>query len=169
MAGLSGAVRTRERSNSARARGLELVRATGLTGMVRRASDHAAGGLGTERLLPVAAELRGLLPGGGLRRGATVAVDKDATSLLLALMAAASQAGSWCAVVGVPTLSAAAAAEAGIALARLALVPNPGPGWTGVVGALLDGLDIVVGNWSGACDPLMIRRLRASKADRRRA
>src|SRR6266511_1506309 len=166
MAGLSGAVRTRERSNSARARGLELVRATGLTGMVRRASDHAAGGLGTERLLPVAAELRGLLPGGGLRRGATVAVDKDATSLLLALMAAASQAGSWCAVVGVPTLSAAAAAEAGIALDRLALVPNPGPGWTGVVGALLDGLDIVVVAVPGPIAPTVSGRLTARARQR---
>src|SRR6266498_2104689 len=166
MAVLSGAVRTRERSNSARARGLELVRATGLTGMVRRASDHAAGGLGTERLLPVAAELRGLLPGGGLRRGATVAVDKDATSLLLALMAAASQAGSWCAVVGVPTLSAAAAAEAGIALDRLALVPNPGPGWTGVVGALLDGLDIVVVAVPGPIAPTVSGRLTARARQR---
>ncbi len=27
----------------------------------------------------------------------------------------------------------------------------------------------LAGNWSGACDPLMIRRLRASKDDRRRA
>jgi hypothetical protein len=66
------------------------------------------------------------------------------TSLLLALLAAASNAGSWCAVVGVPTLGALAAAESGIALDRLALVPNPGPEWPTVVAALIDGVDVVV-------------------------
>jgi hypothetical protein len=66
------------------------------------------------------------------------------TSLLLALLAAASSAGSWCAVVGVPTLGALAAAESGIALDRLALVPNPGPEWPTVVAALIDGVDVVV-------------------------
>jgi hypothetical protein len=39
---------------------------------VRRASDLAAGKVSSERLLPVLAELRGLLPGRGLRRGSTV-------------------------------------------------------------------------------------------------
>ena len=66
------------------------------------------------------------------------------TSLLLALLSAASTAGSWCAVVGVPTLGALAAAESGIALDRLALVPNPGPEWPTVVAALIDGVDVVV-------------------------
>jgi hypothetical protein len=64
--------------------------------------------------------------------------------LLLALLAAASHAGSWCAVVGVPALGALAAAESGIALDRLALVPNPGPEWPTVVAALIDGVDVVV-------------------------
>jgi hypothetical protein len=64
--------------------------------------------------------------------------------LLLALLAAASTAGSWCAVVGVPTLGALAAAESGIALDRLALVPDPGPEWPTVVAALIDGVDVVV-------------------------
>ena len=66
------------------------------------------------------------------------------TSLLLALLSAASQSGSWCAVVGVPALGALAAAESGIALDRLALVPNPGPDWPTVVAALIDGMDVVV-------------------------
>jgi hypothetical protein len=76
-------------------------------------------------------------------RGAT-AIGSGSTSLLLALLAAASSAGSWCAVVGVPTLGALAAAESGIALDRLALVPNPGPEWPTVVAALIDGVDVVV-------------------------
>src|SRR5439155_174136 len=62
-----------------------------------------------------------------------------ATSLLLALIAAASRAGSWCAVVGVPALGVAAADGLGVALDRLALVPYPGPDWATVVAALLDG------------------------------
>jgi hypothetical protein len=66
------------------------------------------------------------------------------TSLLLALLSAASRSGSWCAVVGVPALGALAAAESGIALDRLALVPNPGPDWPTVVAALIDGVDVVV-------------------------
>jgi hypothetical protein len=72
------------------------------------------------------------------------AIGSGSTSLLLALLAAASSAGSWCAVVGVPTLGALAAAESGIALDRLALVPNPGPEWPTVVAALIDGVDVVV-------------------------
>jgi hypothetical protein len=47
-------------------------------------------------------------------------------------------------VVGVPTLGALAAAESGIALDRLALVPDPGPEWPTVVAALIDGVDVVV-------------------------
>ena len=55
-------------------KGLAILRAAALTGAVRRASDHAVGELGSERLLPVLPALRELLPGRGLRRGATVAV-----------------------------------------------------------------------------------------------
>jgi hypothetical protein len=153
--------------------GLELVRAAGLTGLVRRATEHAPDELGAERVLPVLPELRELFPGNGLRRGATVAVgatfdragrpvwSAGATSLLLALLAAASQAGSWCAVVGVPTLGAAAAAEVGIALDRLALVPAPGPDWTTVVAALLDGVDIVVAAAPGPVAATVSGRLSA--------
>jgi hypothetical protein len=118
----------------------------GLTGAVRRASDLAdsvAGG-GPDRLVPVSPELRPLLPGGGLRRGSTVAVTPGASSLVLALLAGASAAGAWSAVVGMPGLGLLAAAQAGVELERLALVPDPGPEWTVVVAALLDGVDVVV-------------------------
>ncbi|HEV8174207.1 MAG TPA: hypothetical protein VGP91_11235, partial [Actinoplanes sp.] len=106
---------------------------------------------GVHRVLPVLPELSSLLPSRGLRRGSTVAVatgrsapGSGGTSLLLALLSAASRSGSWCAVVGVPALGALAAAESGIALDRLALVPNPGPDWPTVVAALIDGVDVVV-------------------------
>jgi hypothetical protein len=97
---------------------------------------------GTENTLPVLSALAPLLPGGGLRRGSTVAVAGSA-SLLLALLAGASRAGGWTAVVGVPTLGMVAAAEAGVVLERLALVPRPGTDLAGVLAALTDGMDLV--------------------------
>ncbi|OLL74045.1 hypothetical protein Ae168Ps1_2428c [Pseudonocardia sp. Ae168_Ps1] len=95
-------------------------------------------------LLPVPGPLAGLLPAGGLRRGSTVAVGAGAGagSLLFALLAAASAEGCWAGVVGRPGLGAAA--EAGVRLDRLALVPDPGADLVGVTAALLDGLDLVV-------------------------
>jgi hypothetical protein len=94
-------------------------------------------------LLPVAGPLTGLLPWGGLRRGSTVSVH-ESTALLLSLVAEASRAGSWCALVGLPGVGLAAADEAGLDLARTALVPRPGPRPASVVAALVDGLDVVV-------------------------
>jgi hypothetical protein len=136
--------------------GLEAVRSAALAGLVRRASDYAddatgpAGGPGIHRVLPVLPELSRVLPGRGLRRGSTIAVatgrarPAGSASLMLALLVEASRSGSWCAVVGVPTFGAVAAAQAGIALDRLALVPYPGPEWPTVVAALIDGVDVVV-------------------------
>jgi hypothetical protein len=108
---------------------------------VRPAVEPGADG----RLLPVVAPLAGLLPGGGLRRGWTVAVTPGpgATSLLIALLAGASAAGAWAGVVGRPDLGLVAAAEAGVALERLALVPYPGADAVAVAASLLDGLDVV--------------------------
>jgi hypothetical protein len=189
---------------------LALVRDAGLTGLVRSGGEHVLGEAGSERLLPVLAELRPLLVGGGLRRGATVAVATGsvatgsvtsgpvapsaageitarpvaarpgaapegrvapgpapaATSVLLALLAEASRVGSWCAVVGVPTLGVAAAAELGVALDRLALVPHPGPEWPTVVAALLDGFDIVVAAAPGQISAGIAGRLAARARQR---
>lgn len=137
--------------------------AAALAALIRPASSTDESGI--HRMLPVLPELGGLLPGRGLRRGSTVAVIAGhpiaghpiaghfsaghpvaggSTSLLLALLSAASRSGSWCAVVGVPALGVLAAAESGIDLKRLALVPNPGPEWPTVVAALIDGVDVVV-------------------------
>ncbi|MEU0535704.1 hypothetical protein [Amycolatopsis tolypomycina] len=94
-------------------------------------------------VLTVLPELARLLPGGGLRRGSTVAV-RGARSLVLALLAAATRNGSWAAVTGLPDLGLAAAAELGVDLARLALVPDPGAELVAVLSALVDGFDLVV-------------------------
>jgi len=145
-----------------------LIRDAGLSGLVRPASAHAGevAGTGGDRVLPVLPELRYLLPAGGLRRGSTVAVTPGHTSVLLALLVAASAAGSWCAVVGMPALGAMAAAELGIALDRLALVPHPGPEWPTVVGALLDGLDLVVAAPPGPVSAALSGRLAARARQR---
>ncbi|MGI8679249.1 MAG: hypothetical protein ACR2LX_11280 [Jatrophihabitans sp.] len=98
-------------------------------------------GVKTVPPLPVAPALRAILPD-GLRRGSTVSVS-GSMSLLFALLGAASRDGAWCALVGFPRISAEAASEYGVDLARLALVPSPDAGWTTAVGALLDAVDIV--------------------------
>ena len=108
--------------------------------------------LASEQRLPVLPGLAALLPGGGLRRGVTVAVEAapgvaGATSLALALAAGASQAGAWVAVVGLGSLGLVAADALGVALERLVLVADPGrdrEGWASVVGALVDGFDVVL-------------------------
>jgi hypothetical protein len=145
--------------------------AAALAGLVRTATGTDEPGV--DRMLPVAAELSGLLPGRGLRRGSTVAVAAGqsvsaggGTSLMLALLAAASRNGSWCAVVGVPALGALAAAESGIVLERLALVPNPGPDWPTVVAALIDGVDVVVAAVPGPVSAPIVSRLAARARQR---
>ena len=119
-------------------------------GLLRRAEDRAVRARPAPevdgRVLPVVAPLARLLPAGGLRRGTTVAVAAGpaATSLLWAVLAEASAGGAWVGVVGRPDLGLVAAAEAGMRLERLALVPAPGPELLAVTSALLDGLDVVV-------------------------
>jgi hypothetical protein len=49
----------------------------------------------------------------------------------------------WVAVVGLPDLGALAAAESGVNLEHLALVPQPGADTVAVMGALLDGFALV--------------------------
>lgn len=145
--------------------------AAALAELVRPAGDTGESGL--HRVLPVVPELSGLLPARGLRRGSTVAVatgraapGSGGTSLLLALLSAASRSGSWCAVVGVPALGALAAAESGIALDRLALVPDPGPEWPTVVAALIDGVDVVVTAVPGPVSAAIAGRLAARARQR---
>jgi hypothetical protein len=138
--------------------------------VVRPASESDRAGV--HRTLPVLPELTALLPGRGLRRGTTVAVatgppaPRGGTSLVLALLAEASRTGSWCAVVGVPALGLVAAADTGIALERLALVPHPGPEWATVVAALIDGVDVVVTAIPTAVTASVARRLAARARQR---
>jgi hypothetical protein len=85
---------------------------------------------------------------------------------LFALVAEASSSGSWCAVVGLPRLGLVAAAEAGVAVERFALVPHPGPDWAAVVAALIDGVDIVVVATPGPVAAAVASRLGARARQR---
>jgi len=103
--------------------------------------------LARDRVLPVLPALAAVV-GEGLRRGSTITVTGasrplGATTLALAIGAAASAAGSWVGVVGLPELHPPAASALGISLERLALVPVVDH-WPTVVGALVDALDVVV-------------------------
>lgn len=97
----------------------------------------------SDRFLPVPDALVPLVPFGGLRRGSAVRVE-GSSSLLLALAAAACREGAWCAVVGMPDLGLAAAAEYGLPLDRVALVPAPGADTPAVLGAAIDGFDVIM-------------------------
>jgi hypothetical protein len=68
----------------------------------------------------------------------------DGATLAMALMAGPSQAGSWCAVIGVDDFGAEAAVELGIDLSRTALVPEPGDQWLEVTAAMIDVASVVV-------------------------
>jgi hypothetical protein len=114
-------------------------------GAVRPGRELGPGGgvLPDAGLLPVLPVLRDLLPMGALQRGSVVAAS-GWNLLCLALAAGPVAAGAWCAVGGVAEFGVVAAADAGLDLGRLLLVPELGPNWPQVVASLLDGCDLVV-------------------------
>ncbi|MFE9424142.1 hypothetical protein ACFYNO_14385 [Kitasatospora sp. NPDC006697] len=94
-------------------------------------------------VVPVLPALAELLPERGLRPGAAVVVG-GSTALTLALVAAATQAGTWCAAVGFEDLGLVAVAESGVDLNRLALVERPGEHWEEAATALADAVGILL-------------------------
>src|SRR5579862_3619045 len=140
------------------------MRAESAVGVVARASVLAGA-----RTLPVLPQLAGMFPGGAVQRGVTMVVDggQGAVSLALSVVAQASVSGSWGAVVGVPDLGALAAAELGVCLERLALVPRvEAARWATVVGALLDSVDAVIARPPAHLRPGDARRLSARARER---
>ena len=125
-----------------------------------------------ERRLAVAGPLGTLIPGGGLRRGATVTIDgvagSGATTVALVLAAAATQAGEWAAIVDpYGTLGARAAADAGVELERCAVIRHcPADRWSTVVAALLDGVALVAATVPVRLRPSDARRLVARARER---
>lgn len=99
--------------------------------------------LRAEEGLPAPPELGQLLPGGVLQRGSSTSV-QGSLHLALALVSAASAAGSWCGAIGVPELGLEAAERLGIALDRFVLVPEPGTRALGIAGTLSEVVTAVV-------------------------
>lgn len=138
-----------------------------------RALESVAGAvrpvtLANQRLLPVEPALAGLFPEGGVRRGSVVSLAPaaGATSLALAVTAAASRAGSWVATVGSASLGMLAAAQLGVDLSRFAVVERPGDEWPTVTAALVDGVDFVVVRPPVPVGPSLARRLAARARER---
>ncbi|MFJ7218900.1 hypothetical protein [Amycolatopsis sp. NPDC098790] len=119
--------------------GLAAIPGVGTAAQLAEPSPDPSASVGS---LPVTSALAELVPE-GLRRGTAVSVS-GSTALVLALLAEATQAGSWAAITGMPEVGAAAAAELGVELERLALIPNAGAEVAAVLSALIDGFDLVV-------------------------
>lgn len=109
--------------------------------------------------------LGAILDGGRLPVGAA-SVIQGSTSLLLALLAQSQRSSGWVAVVGAPSLGYLAAAQAGISLERLAVIPHAGEDPAGVVAALLDGMRYVVVGPATALSTSERRRLLARARER---
>lgn len=108
-----------------------------------RVSARASSGYGP---LSVPAQLEPLFPARGLERGYVYGISGGASlSLLSALASRATQTGSWLALVNMPHVGVLSMHEYGVALHRTVCVsaPEKGSVWAGVVGALVDGIDIV--------------------------
>ncbi|MDQ1746349.1 MAG: hypothetical protein QOD07_612 [Frankiaceae bacterium] len=116
-------------------------------------------------VLPVAPPLDALFPYGGPARGGVVSV--GSLTVALALLAATSAAGGWCAAAGLPDLGLAAAADAGIDLQRFVVVPAPGEQWAVTVATLLDGVGLVLARPPARLKASDARRLAARLRERR--
>lgn len=139
---------------------------------LRQVAERAAPvTLARHRTLPVAEPLQPLLPDGTLARGSVVGVSGGvgATSLALALVAAASRQGSWVVVVGLPELGLAAAGEAGLDLDRVAVVDLPlrdPAAWAPALAALVGAVDVVVVDGRVPLRATEVRRLAARARER---
>lgn len=106
--------------------------------------------LARERILPVPETLAELFPEGGLVRGRTIVCDGPAaTSLALSLVAPSVAAGSWLAMVDLPTVGLDAALELGVPLERVVAVhagdgPERAHRWPDVIAAAADGFDVLL-------------------------
>lgn len=101
----------------------------------------------------------------GLRVGSAYSLS-GSLALAIALLAEPSREGAWCGVVGHPDLGVEAAAELGVRLDRLVLVPEPGRQWFGVIAALVEVLGVVVARPPSRVSPTDATRLAARLRER---
>ena len=114
-------------------------------------------------LLPVNNALHAVLPRGALERGCVYqCTGVGASSLAWALVAQAVSEGSWLALVDVPRAGLLSAREYGIALERLLCIDTSRvtAHWSRMMGALVDGIDVVV-TASPRCSTADARKLAA--------
>ncbi|SDS30451.1 hypothetical protein [Jiangella sp. DSM 45060] len=116
--------------------------------MTVRGRDQAEAALARAGFAVQPVELVAVLPAlrtllGGLRRGQVVAVD-GMGALPLALLAGATAAGAWTAVVGLSEFGVLAASGLGADLGRVVVVEEPGAQWAEVVAVLLTSVEVVV-------------------------
>jgi len=142
-----------------------------LDDLAERVRPHLLAGA---EVLPLHPALGGLLGADGLKRGSTLLVGSPsgaalgATSLALALLAPAATEGCAVAVVDLPALGLAAAAEAGLPPERLVLVPDTQRRFLAVASGLLDACELVlVADPAGGVQPAAARRLAARVRERR--
>jgi len=119
--------------------------------------------LATGRRLPLGEPWDGFVPGGGLRRGSSVAVlappGWGGLSLALSLVSEASARGHWVGVVGVDGPGIVAIADLGLDLRRVLFVPRPRGAWAEAAADLLDGVDLLVVRPPARTPLLAARRL----------
>ncbi len=113
---------------------------------VDRVDETGPVGAGAAGVVAVPAPLEALFPQGGLPRGSVVSLQPQdggtgLTSLLFTLLAGPSR--PWSALVGFGDLGLAAAAELGVDLSRLVLVPDPGADVLQILSVLIDGVDVI--------------------------
>lgn len=125
--------------------------------MQRRRSDAP--------FLPIDPALGALLPDPGLRVGSSYSISPS-PSLLGALLAAPSQKGAWCAIIGMPTIGVEAMGDLGVELDRLILVPDPGPRWLTAATALSEVIPLIAVHPRSRVADAEIARLDARLRDR---
>jgi hypothetical protein len=107
--------------------------------------------------LPTPAALHRVLP--ALRVGGVHAV--DSRSLALQMLAAAMPAGGWGAIVGLADVGVEAAADAGVPVDRVVLVPQPGEAWASAVAGFAEVLPVVLAARPARLAPAEAARLAA--------
>lgn len=123
--------------------------------------------LARQRTVAVHPALTTLFPQGLVRGSSVVCHGTVAVSTAFLLAAAASQAHAWVGVAGLPTFGAQACREMGMVLERVVMVRSPAghrdddATWAPVLGALVDGFDVVVFGAAGQVRPGTARRVQA--------
>lgn len=128
-------------------------------------SEHIPVNLSRLSVIPQLAEI---LHSSTLRPGSVIGIapGSGSTSLLMHLLAGPTQHGAWATVIGAPHLNPYAAVSAGVAIDRVAFIPEPGERWLEVVATAIDAIDIVVLYLHHPCRPHDARRLLARARQR---